>query len=988
MKNQSQRPNKNKLIIPMKYLAALIGLASILMIVAAMYISSNHTTPAYDNTADHESLTVEEQEQLAEITKSLNSIDEIIMTNREQLSEVSLTGTDTEKTLTAFAETLAKLEENLSTVEARLKNFSEISSNENSSIHTAITDIFNRQEKITGQISLTMATIIDILSDMDAEHDAKFSGTYKKLGDLQHTVNDIQKNTTAYYRDLMDIISLFEQENQTSSEELTVALTEISDTLKTQIIEQFDTLQLRDEQNYLSLIEQMDSLHTQIDQTETVIAGLLTLADNQAENQQTAIREALTDVVNSLAQINIDFNASHTNIKSLITNLSEAGTVQHEEILSALTGVENNMSAGAEQNLNQISTSLDTLQQQFVNATAAETMNHEETVSVIKDLTGNMTASADHNLTKITSFLQEMENEFTALVSELESSTSQNFSLQQGNEDSHHAEAITALINSEKNMTEIAGQNLESVEYFITAMQTDFTTLITKVQNDMTKNFDLVKEAENANQSAALSSLSEMENAITDHADQNLAQSLQSLQDVQDSFDALITALKSEVTQGFQDLSDIDSALADLENQITDNAADNLDEIEKALQSMQDKLSTLANNLQSSMTQGFSSLQGTAATYYSDTITAITAMESNLITIAGQNYSDISDSMETMQSQLSTTLDTVQNSVINGFNNTNTEMSDNLTQLTTNLTGHLNQLDEKITNQYDSLATTINNNNSGQQTNYENLFNEIKQDLETVFQSVSNGKKILTSALLTKGMDVGETATFAEIETAITQIPTEIKVDEMAGEIEYVRHHHVNSAGELTGTATTQAVSGGCYTTPAYHQHITSCFGTCNITYAQGCYNSWTEYGTTSVCQVREHHSSCGTADRVATIRHAEGGGNHRPTGFMAGSHQTLTCTEENTIVGWSLGCGMVHDQIIGVNIVFDNAGTADVTPETAGFSSAPSSFDNAGAVGVTGTSKKTAPAETTGPMETLPTEIAALSEAPTVSGNELIVPE
>ena len=62
---------------------------------------------------------------------------------------------------------------------------------------------------------------------------------------------------------------------------------------------------------------------------------------------------------------------------------------------------------------------------------------------------------------------------------------------------------------------------------------------------------------------------------------------------------------------------------------------------------------------------------------------------------------------------------------------------------------------------------------------------------------MSNGKQGLASALLTKGMEVSQDATFSQFREAILQIPQKlvIGVQEVPGEISYDYHYHTDAEG-------------------------------------------------------------------------------------------------------------------------------------------------------------------------------------------------
>lgn len=92
-----------------------------------------------------------------------------------------------------------------------------------------------------------------------------------------------------------------------------------------------------------------------------------------------------------------------------------------------------------------------------------------------------------------------------------------------------------------------------------------------------------------------------------------------------------------------------------------------------------------------------------------------------------------------------------------------------------------------------------------------------------VFQYVSDGKKLLASALLTKGVTCAEDASFMDIYNAIISVEQEllIGVEQIPGTITYDLHHHVDGNNNLLNVEM-NGTQGGCYTTPVYHRHIGS----------------------------------------------------------------------------------------------------------------------------------------------------------------------
>lgn len=282
--------------------------------------------------------------------------------------------------------------------------------------------------------------------------------------------------------------------------------------------------------------------------------------------------------------------------------------------------------------------------------------------------------------------------------------------------------------------------------------------------------------------------------------------------------------------------------------------------------------------------------------YHEETLSALTVMEESMTIVANQNLNQIANTLLTMQNNFETSLSSMQN-----------EISNNFTALNTDMEVRLNQMSQRILNQYDSLSTTINNSYNGQQTNLEAFTAAIRGDLQSLFQYVSNGKRSLASALLTKGVTVRADATFNEIRQGILNIPQQllIGVEQIPGTISYDYHYHVDANGGYPHN-NSMSVRGGCYTKAVYHAHSD----------ANGCYKI-TEY--------HSHNSSCPGhsiwVDWNTSV----------PEGYWAWSYdcgnrplnastKDLVCSKStSTIDYYNPGCGLSDGQIIGAHIVYNN---------------------------------------------------------------------
>ena len=181
----------------------------------------------------------------------------------------------------------------------------------------------------------------------------------------------------------------------------------------------------------------------------------------------------------------------------------------------------------------------------------------------------------------------------------------------------------------------------------------------------------------------------------------------------------------------------------------------------------------------------------------------------------------------------------------------------------------------------------------------------LKQNLNQVFTSVSNGKTGLASALLTKGVSADDDATFAELKDAVLRIPQKlvIGVQEVPGTITYHYHYHADASGENPHTETSP-VQGGCYTVPKYHVHSEDA----------GCY---------MIRRYHEHNDSCpGHSVWVDWVPNQEPYWgwvyecNDQP---INAAEKVLSCSKSTaTIDYYGVSCGWVDGQITGAEIIYD----------------------------------------------------------------------
>ncbi len=242
------------------------------------------------------------------------------------------------------------------------------------------------------------------------------------------------------------------------------------------------------------------------------------------------------------------------------------------------------------------------------------------------------------------------------------------------------------------------------------------------------------------------------------------------------------------------------------------------------------------------------------------------------------------------------------------------------------------KIDERITNVNSDINNNINANINGIKGYIDEKTAGISNKLDQVFQRVSNGKRLLASALLTKGVKIKEDATFMEFARAIEKIPTQVVVDsgDTAASIEYDYHYHKDGRSQNCGdnlVATDRY--GGCFTTPVYHRHSDACYRTVNT------YIISTTKDTRNRGHVKDYHDGtpvysyeckyCGARFNDTHARHEETVYSLEEARDRNGrverviTDTVLVCNKnESTVEGYSPSCGFAHGQVVSAHIKFN----------------------------------------------------------------------
>ena len=444
------------------------------------------------------------------------------------------------------------------------------------------------------------------------------------------------------------------------------------------------------------------------------------------------------------------------------------------------------------------------------------------------------------------------------------------------------------VTNNQKSLASVTENNSNSLKEEVYNTKEEISLTIDESVTELNSKMDILHEKISATETSILDLLTILNTDSEENQQQineQFSQISGSLEEIQDEFSKMIDEVKALLEKlsksqeaNHKELKEVLDVMAtDMET----TATENLDQMMESLTNMEESYTKLVKD------------------YHTDTINSI---------------SELNENMES------------------NFASTNEAITNQFSQLNESVDNHFKETNESITNQYTELTTIVNANDDDLTLYLESLLGDINNKLDSVFTSVSSGKRLLASALLTKGVECPEDATFETIYNAILSINQQlvIGVEKIPGEIEYEYHYHVNGLSEYPHTdKVLPEANGGCYTVPIYHAH------TGNTTSGGGCYS--VPYTTTRQESYQEDQgchgyltywpeqdkSQCGSC---GAGYYGNRGGEKCPHYHdYVTKYKTVTCTEyklgcgmtTQTIISYRIGCGLSDGQLIGAHILY-----------------------------------------------------------------------
>lgn len=347
------------------------------------------------------------------------------------------------------------------------------------------------------------------------------------------------------------------------------------------------------------------------------------------------------------------------------------------------------------------------------------------------------------------------------------------------------------------------------------------------------------------------------------------------------------------------------------QTQLTDQQKQLLKEVEESRQETIRSLalveSNLKNMLESDMVQ-ITAAFGSLTAELQTRVQELSALLENRMNRVDQNLSGLDKNVTGLGNNISGLSENVNglNENVDGVGKNVESLFTRIGELDNGMQTNLTTLQQTFAKQFGDLNVSAGQNTEELKSYLEELNNGLKQDMNQVFTSVSNGKKKLASALLTKGVSTNEDATFAQLAEAILNIDQKlvIGVEEIPGTIRYQYHYHVDASGNqphteksdtaggcYTGThGHVHSVEDGCYKEESYHVHRDDCSG----------YPVWVDWAP----GVEPYWGFIYTCGEPANA-----------------TRRVLICSKQAGSTDYYVpSCGLADGQIIGAEIVYDQA--------------------------------------------------------------------
>ncbi len=728
--------------------------------------------------------------------------------------------------------------------------------------------------------------------------------TMDKLDELQEYLTGLDKTVT----ESRDSISSFKEktdkntiENEKNTEKITNTVTE----------------------RIADLEGDFDSIRSRIAETETIISDLKTLIERGSSDSERQISEKFTGVYVSLEEIQKEYEKSQNDTKEMIS-----------EIKSVMKDGDSRLSKEFAENYTSLLERLN----------AAETALSEQNS---KALLGYMTEINTLNselMGRISRLSDDMENGLESLGGEMdEKFAGQNAEIAgvKGRLDDQNSriDGVNGSLGEVQGRLDDQNSRIDGVNGSLGQVQGRLDNQDTSI-NGMKGSIDSQKESiddQKASIDGQKKSIDDQKASIDGQK-----KSIDGLKGLIDMLKGNVETQNSNIENMNKNINDQNTKIGDVNKSINDQNT-KIGDVNKSINDQNTKIGDMNKSINDQsakigdMNKSINDQNtkiGDVNKSINDQNSSINDMNSN-IDKQGKGILDILAGIGKQNKALDDLASGVGkqdgsigdvNSSLNSISTSINNLGDSISRQSTGI----NELNISITNRFGSLTLSFQEDLEALKSHVSDEIGGVNTRLEQVFQRVSNGKKLLASALLTKGIEVKEDATFAEIAKGIENIPVTITVeDDIPGEIEYVYHYHSDGAGNECDEEVVDADRmGGCYTAEKIHNHTDECYNEV-ITYTYWTsetveYRHWVRDNSNGepvykykckYCKKEFENLDPGHIEKTTSLEVvAKRKGDIRkktPT-------RTLACgMEDGQLLGYEPSCGFVHGQVVAANITF-----------------------------------------------------------------------
>ena len=579
---------------------------------------------------------------------------------------------------------------------------------------------------------------------------------------------------------------------------------------------------------------------------------------NSQKKQAAAAGVAMTAIAVILLGAGIGYSvqrAGKTESISLEEMQNSVSSALKGEMESAATSLEqlNQNIADNQKKLDEVNAQLAQREESLLQV---ETIQHrlEENAS---GMTGKVTDLEKTTHTKVNEIRTDMESIHTDVTKTLEeiSRIMQEMDAQKKQDNTDHKESITE-INRINESVQSVNQTVSKLEDRLNTSYENLKNLVQEVRTTEEKNRELWTQEQ--------TQLTEQQKQLLKEVEESRQETIRSLALVESNLKNMLESDMVQITAAFGSLT------AELQTRVQELSAlleNRMNRVDQNLSGLDKNVTGLGNNI-SGLNENVNGL--------------------------GNNISGLSENVSGL------------NENVDGVGKNVESLFTRIGELDNGMQTNLTTLQQTFAKQFGDLNVSAGQNTEELKSYLEELNNGLKQDMNQVFTSVSNGKKKLASALLTKGVSTNEDATFAQLAEAILNIDQKlvIGVEEIPGTIRYQYHYHVDASGNqlhteksdtagccYTGThGHVHSVEDGCYKEESYHVHRDDCSG----------YPVWVDWAP----GVEPYWGFIYTCGEPANA-----------------TRRVLICSKQAGSTDYYVpSCGLADGQIIGAEILYDQA--------------------------------------------------------------------